>query len=235
MNATKENNERLREACAFGDLETVSSLLRGNLTDVNSQHTINGWTPLHWAAKRGYSQIVSSLLEFGADPAITTNSGETPAQLTTDRTILSILGHDVSQVATGDNSDAKLPIVPNYITYPPFPYGVSGATSTEDPLRDGTLSHRTFAWASARVFFCFGFVGLVVKIRAENEPDFIEVDLPNRRSLTFHSFVDLCCSELGISPGSVSKVRKLPNTLVRNDRDVRRLTDMQEVDFVLRR
>ena len=35
-------------------------------------------------------------------------------------------------------------------------------------------------------------------------------------------------------PQVIDRVRKLPNTLVRSDRDVRRLMDYQELELVLR-
>ena len=75
---------------------------------------------------------------------------------------------------------------------------------------------------------------LVLKVRVASceDPDFIEVDLP--RSSTFDQLVTLVCSELKVAPGSiVRKLRKLPNTLVRNDRDVRRLVNYQELEIVL--
>lgn len=42
MNASKSNEELLREASAFGDEESVRSLIEAG-TDVNSQHSLNGW------------------------------------------------------------------------------------------------------------------------------------------------------------------------------------------------
>ena len=36
-------------------------------------------------------------------------------------------------------------------------------------------------------------------------------------------------------PQVVERVRKLPNTLIRRDADVRRLTDYQELELVVRR
>jgi len=75
---------------------------------------------------------------------------------------------------------------------------------------------------------------LVLKVRVANsaEKDFIEIDIP--RQLTFNHLVTLMRSELDVDAKAVvKKVRKLPDTIVRNDRDVQRLRDYQELELVL--
>jgi len=75
---------------------------------------------------------------------------------------------------------------------------------------------------------------LVLKIRVANsdEKDFIEIDVP--RPATFDQLVALMRSELALDAKAVvRKVRKLPDTILRNDRDVRRLCDYQELELVL--
>jgi len=75
---------------------------------------------------------------------------------------------------------------------------------------------------------------IVLKVRIANfdDPDFIEVDLPS--TATFDQLVTLLRSELGIAATAVvRKVRKLPDTIVRNDRDVRRLRNYQELELIL--
>jgi hypothetical protein len=74
---------------------------------------------------------------------------------------------------------------------------------------------------------------LVVKVRCDKDDDFIEVDL-DRGCLTFNYFVDTLCAELGVDKNAVVKIRKCPNTLIRNDRDVSRLLDFQEIELVQR-
>lgn len=75
---------------------------------------------------------------------------------------------------------------------------------------------------------------LVLKIRIANsfDPDFIEVDLP-RNALNYQNLIKLCCNELDINEAQVSKIRKLPNTKIRRDKDVQRLEDFQEIEIVL--
>lgn len=74
----------------------------------------------------------------------------------------------------------------------------------------------------------------VLKARIANhaEQDFIEVDLDNI-NMTFGGLVSLLCSELSVDSKHIIKVRKLPNTIIRNDKDVRRLRDFQEIEIVL--
>ncbi|TFK04631.1 carboxy-terminal domain RNA polymerase II polypeptide A small phosphatase 2 [Platysternon megacephalum] len=165
----KELQERLREAAALGDIGEVQRLVEFGV-NVNSQNEINGWTCLHWACKRNHAQVVSYLIESGADKEILTSKGEMPAQLTSKREIRKTLGE------------------------------------------------------------------LVLKVRIQNlslrENDFIEIEL-DRQELTYKELLRVSCSELGVNPEHVEKIRKLPNTVLRKDKDVARLQDFQELELVL--
>ena len=73
---------------------------------------------------------------------------------------------------------------------------------------------------------------LKLRIAGTDEKDFIEVDL-NRKNLTFQTLVKVCCEELCIEAKNITKIRKLPNTIVRNDKDMTRLLPFQELEVVL--
>uniref|UniRef100_A0A803SVV4 Ankyrin repeat domain 40 n=1 Tax=Anolis carolinensis TaxID=28377 RepID=A0A803SVV4_ANOCA len=75
---------------------------------------------------------------------------------------------------------------------------------------------------------------LVLKVRIQNpkDNDFIEIEL-DREDLTYQGLLRVSCCELGINPEQVEKIRKLPNTCVRKDKDVTRLQDFQELELVL--
>ncbi|XP_062308663.1 ankyrin repeat domain-containing protein 40 isoform X3 [Osmerus eperlanus] len=77
---------------------------------------------------------------------------------------------------------------------------------------------------------------LVLKVRIQNpnarENDFIEVEL-DRQELTYRALLRVCCRELDLSAEHVEKIRKLPNTMLRKDKDVARLQDFQELEVVL--
>ncbi|XP_010213939.1 PREDICTED: ankyrin repeat domain-containing protein 40, partial [Tinamus guttatus] len=77
---------------------------------------------------------------------------------------------------------------------------------------------------------------LVLKVRIQNlslrENDFIEIEL-DRQELTYKELLRVSCCELGVNPEHVEKIRKLPNTVLRKDKDVARLQDFQELELVL--
>ncbi|XP_064378728.1 ankyrin repeat domain-containing protein 40-like isoform X1 [Dromaius novaehollandiae] len=325
----RELPERLREAAALGDVEEVRRLLRAG-ADINSRNEINGWTCLHWACKRNHAQVVSCLLDAGADKAVLTAKGERAAQLTSKPDIRKILGEEENECQ--EVKDLKLPIVANYLANPPFPYiytkesipdnltesqnesvstssasqcepsPCSSATQVESictptslngeddfpaldaaeqpttpsatvtapkcikpnvqngPICQPPLSHSRALFSPvaskqaipqqmngspagpAATFQPFFFTGtfpynmqeLVLKVRVQNlrDNDFIEIEL-DRQELTYQDLLRVSCCELGVNPEQVEKIRKLPNTLVRKDKDVARLQDFQELELVL--
>uniref|UniRef100_A0A8C5TV57 Ankyrin repeat domain-containing protein 40 n=1 Tax=Malurus cyaneus samueli TaxID=2593467 RepID=A0A8C5TV57_9PASS len=295
--AARELEERLREAAALGDVAEVRRLL-GAGADIDSRNEINGWTCLHWACKRNHAQVVSCLLEAGADKHILTAEGELAAQLTSKPDIRKILGADLSELP----NDLNLPIVANYLANPPFPYteesipgslaesqnesaSISSASQSPDAVvapppvptvpaataraspevpngpvcppavppgmglcspavssQAVPLQPNTSPSGSVPAFQPFFFTGtfpcnvqeLVLKVRVQNlrDNDFIEIEL-DRQELTYQDLLRVSCCELGINPEQVEKIRKLPNTLVRKDKDVARLQDFQELELVL--
>uniref|UniRef100_A0A3B4G671 Ankyrin repeat domain 40 n=1 Tax=Pundamilia nyererei TaxID=303518 RepID=A0A3B4G671_9CICH len=115
----KELQEQLREASAIGDIDEVRALVESGV-NVNSQNEINGWTCLHWACKRNHKHIVSYLLSCGADKDILTAKDELASQLTSKPEIKRLLGVEVEEVP--EVKEPELPIVPNYLSNPPFMY-----------------------------------------------------------------------------------------------------------------
>jgi len=69
---------------------------------------------------------------------------------------------------------------------------------------------------------------LVLKLRVaySTDKDFIEAEI-NRSELTYAILLEVCCSELGLNSKYVERLRKLPNTWLRKDKDVQRLKDFQ--------
>jgi len=243
---TDDISERLREAACIGDIHQVAKL-REQGADINSQNRINGWTALHWACKRNHEKVVLQLLDSGANKAITNNDGHIPAQLTTNENIKRALeGGELESV-----KPVSLPIVPNYIAHPVFPYAQKDEKGTINaqtalPPRIGDGDNRFSPYGSrrspnARESFRnipqVGYVDpdeLVLKARLANsdDRDFIEIEL-SRSDLTYTSLKDVICSELGVDQGLVAKIRKLPDTVLRKDKDVWRLVDFQEIELVL--
>ncbi|XP_009472472.1 PREDICTED: ankyrin repeat domain-containing protein 40-like [Nipponia nippon] len=300
------------------------------LTPAVGVGSLAGRTCLHWACKRNQAQVVSCLLDAGADKQILTTKGELAAQLTSKPDIRKILGEEETECQGA--KDLNLPIVANYLAHPPFPYvyaeesipdglaesqnesaSISSASRCEtspsssatqvESLRTPTsctseddfpalaappqlpapaaavaapqcvepeaetgpacqpplprsrglcspaASHRAVPLQTdgsptgpAPTFQPFFFTGtfpynmqeLVLKVRVQNlrDNDFIEIEL-DRQELTYRDLLRVSCCELGVNPDQVEKIRKLPNTLVRKDKDVARLQDFQELELVL--
>ncbi|KAF7247376.1 Ankyrin repeat domain-containing protein 40 [Varanus komodoensis] len=324
----KELQERLREAAALGDIEEVQRLVEFGVS-VNSQNEINGWTCLHWACKRNHAQVVSYLLDAGADKEILTVKEERPGQLTSKREIRKMLGVEDADELLDVKKESSLPIIPNYLANPPFPYVYTSMSSTAnstsasslngrlspsleqhnedcstslpqvqapgtamsqhekassigshgemrrekaveclEPVQNGHVCQvpvspgRTLSSPAGNkppeiqqangscagpvpTFQPFFFTGafpfssmqeLVLKVRVQNrtlkENDFIEIEL-DRQELTYKELLRVSCCELGVNPEHVEKIRKLPNTVLRKDKDVSRLQDFQELELVL--
>uniref|UniRef100_A0A8C9LAX5 Ankyrin repeat domain 40 n=1 Tax=Pavo cristatus TaxID=9049 RepID=A0A8C9LAX5_PAVCR len=82
--------------------------------------------------------------------------------------------------------------------------------------------------------FPYNMQELVLKVRVQNlrDDDFIEIEL-DRQELTYQDLLRVSCCELGVNPQHVERIRKLPNTVLRKDKDVARLQDFQELELVL--
>ncbi|KAM4797614.1 ankyrin repeat domain-containing protein 40-like [Urocitellus parryii] len=139
----KEQQERLREAAALGDIREVQKLVESRV-DVNSQNEVNGWTCLHWACKRNHGQVVLYLLQSGADKEILTTKGEMPVQLTSRREIRKIMG--VEEYDNDDDTlpqlkkESELPFVPNYLANPAFPFIYTPRAEDSAQLQNGGSS-----------------------------------------------------------------------------------------------
>ncbi|KAH3860699.1 ankyrin repeat domain-containing protein 40-like [Dreissena polymorpha] len=222
-----EKEEKLRESACTGDLDQLKRLIEYDHVNVNSKNNINGWTALHWACKRNHVNVVKYLLDHGADKDVQNTSKELPAQLTNTAEIRHILDY------SGGNKDGKpLPITPSYLKYPVFPYG-SGETDPPSGPQE-PLYHAPVVNGSIQRPPNVDPNELVLKVRVAylTDKDFIEVEL-SRSNLTYDSLMTLLTRELGVDRKLVHKIRKLPNTVLRKDKDVARLVDFQELELVL--
>ncbi|KAL8581058.1 hypothetical protein ACOMHN_012709 [Nucella lapillus] len=225
---TRELEEKLREAASIGDIEMLRNLVEVKNVDINSQNKMNGRTALHWGAKRNHPTVVQYLLSHGAVKDTTDNEGKTPGHLTTGTEVHSLLGGqgDVAQ-------PESLAITPSYLAHPPFPYSSKSdhqssafSATNGDPLsRPTIMNNHTSAPSDDELV-------LKVRVAHRQDPDFIEVELP-RDHLRYEALLNLMCAELGVDKQLVGRVRKLPNTILRKDKDVARLRDFQELELVL--
>jgi ankyrin repeat protein len=66
----------LIRASTENNLPEVSRLLSVG-ANVNAKDN-EGWTPLHWACRKGHVQVAKEILEHGADITVKDNAGRTP-------------------------------------------------------------------------------------------------------------------------------------------------------------
>jgi len=248
-----ELEEKLREASCFGDIDGVKELLAHGV-NVNAQHEINGWTALHWAAKRNHLNIVNLLCNHGADKNIPTNKGEVAAQLTGEgviKVLLNAMKGGGGQAAASANNPAsnggspapakptvkeeKLAITPNYIRNPPLAYQVDlgEARNTKSQTKERKTDKRM---KIAKHFDSDeeDIGELILKVRASGtDQDYMEIELA-KDALTLEYLIVMGCEELGLNADQVERVRKMPNTRLRRDKEVARLKDYQEIEFVLK-
>ena len=87
-----DNSEALREAASYGDLEAIRALIDSGRAEVNNRNKVNGWTALHWAAKRNHLNAVEELLAKGADKTLFTSKvGLLPAAKQVNVSLLLLL------------------------------------------------------------------------------------------------------------------------------------------------
>merc|ERR1712071_59615 len=116
MDNSRVEEEKLREAACYGDLDAVCTLIKKGV-NINSQHNINGWTPLHWAAKRNHIDIAHFLLTNGANINAESFSKEKPADLTTSPALQNLLGSPTAKKDVNEEPEAPA-IIPHYLSHP---------------------------------------------------------------------------------------------------------------------
>ena len=216
---------KLLEVCYLGDVHAVKKVVESG-ADINFANKVNKWTPLHWAVSQNHVALAKYLVEEGADREAYNDKGQTPIQLSISQDIDKLLqtpDNPIEENPTRTSQFSKEHLrekhgfVPNFIQNPQIAYSGRRVKSPNDSMR---IQSKEIC-IKARV----GEIG---------ELDFIEVDIDVERC-TFEEFKFILCRELQIDTQefSVLKVRKLPNTIVRNDRDISRLKEGFEVEFIL--
>ena len=71
-----------------------------------------------------------------------------------------------------------------------------------------------------------------IRIADQKDSDFVEVNL-SRKKLKYNELILAICSELNVKPKKIERLRKLPNTKLRKDKEIQRLRDFTELEIVL--
>lgn len=108
-----------------------------------------------------------------------------------------------------------LPIIPNYLRHPVFPYVEPSSSSTSVPSAN---DQRT----------------IILLCRIANDPtetDFVEFDFAKEpHSGSYDRLRSLICDELNLT--EIDRIRRLPCVRIRHDRDVERLKDNDMLEVV---
>ena len=141
-------NELLEASC-LGDLDKVTSIVRRG-ANINAHNPMNGWTALHWAAKRDHVAVVEFLVGRGADISLKSKNGESAAEVagaralqiltraavavTDNTTAASVVVSETPPSSRSAIEDAKATVgfVPNYLANPEFFYAHKDTTSGAD-------------------------------------------------------------------------------------------------------
>ena len=201
-------------------------------------------TSLHWACHRGHLVIIKILLQYGADVSLVTHKGETAIDLAHSREVLELIApNELLADHVPVKTTHPLPIIPHYLEHQEFPYNKRREELLNNELLIHGMEHASHCVGNKRKVMdaTQGFKklnngaddALMIKCRVagKEDDDFIEVEvtLP-----TFNNLLQSCCEELQINSDCVSKLRKLPNVIIRNDKDVVRLLPYQEIELVLK-
>ena len=120
--------------------------------------------------------------------------------------------------------------MPNFVKNPVFPYSDKSLYSFKTSTTTTTKSVE-----SNNVNVNETKNEITLKIRDAEELDFIEIDL-DLENTSFEQFKQLIYSEFEYDTKmkEIVKIRKLPNVLVRNTRDIKRFKENQEIEVIFR-
>ena len=142
MESAKLDEEKLREAACYGDLDAVKTLIMKGV-NVNAQHSINGWlvsfsmihsnfltiycnlfrTALHWAAKRNHMDVALFLVTNGADKNLESFAKEIPADLSSSPAVLNLLGSTKVRIPKEEAESSS--IIPSYLAQSNIGYKIN--------------------------------------------------------------------------------------------------------------
>jgi len=205
---------------------------------------MNGWTALHWATKSGDPNAVKYLLEQGANATIQNSKGQTPIDLATNDAIRKLFGMEPVKPDTGTNVLGTegpklyglLPLMrPEELVSQQADDGlgpshleqsqVVGKKVEQSHIEGENVGQSQIEGENVELLK----TSKVLKVKTKGAEDFIELELKEE---TFESLVKEIRQEFELNSNTnINKIRKLPNTLIRKDRDVQRLEEYQELEF----
>eukprot|EP01129_Flabellula_baltica_P001452 TRINITY_DN11345_c0_g1_i1.p1 TRINITY_DN11345_c0_g1~~TRINITY_DN11345_c0_g1_i1.p1 ORF type:complete len:238 (-),score=47.96 TRINITY_DN11345_c0_g1_i1:42-755(-) len=218
----------LSEACYVGNYNIVSKHVNRDPSLINDQNPMNGYTPLHWACKGNQNDIVSFLIQHGADQTILNSQGKQPYELASDPSVLSLFGVQENETIQNLNTTSTLSgvkpmrdaVISNYqsdnqtaVNRDPFPK--QSVISPSKPIKPDPKSLNLPVREVKPLLD-----GIVLRAKITGDPYFIEFLFKESK---FSDLQEKLKTELDIHDNF--RIVKFPDTLVRNDWDVSRLID----------
>uniref|UniRef100_A0A1I7X0Q8 ANK_REP_REGION domain-containing protein n=1 Tax=Heterorhabditis bacteriophora TaxID=37862 RepID=A0A1I7X0Q8_HETBA len=233
------------EQCMIGDEWKVKAMLRNNNVDISYHHPMNGWTALHWAARRGHEAICLILLQAGFSREARDLNNKTPWEVCSlaKQTVREILRPESVQKemlestpndSHGNGTDSiRSDFVPSFIQHPPFPY--SGGVSSFDygPHVRSTPS----APSNSSLYYSYGRRDSINKTRfllvrtscGEGKEAFKRITLPGGSTVEQLKKT----IEKAMKGGRVKKILTLPDmVLIEDDSQIACLTECQKIHVI---
>jgi hypothetical protein len=178
--------------------------------------------------------IFQVLLNHGAKIDVLSNDNKTPVDVATNNQIKSMLGRcSTDQDGSADIQNAnQSTFVPNYLQYPAIGHTVDLGVLEQQCEVKSQIPAETVQAAVTSVILDSRVRILKIRVASLKDLDFIEIDLPQKMT-RYNDLLEAICKELNVEPAKVERIRKLPNTRLRRDIEVTRLTDYTELELVL--
>lgn len=235
MDQEYQKNEKFRELCYIGDMQLIKNFHKSNQPDLNSQNKINGWTSLHWACSRNNVELIEYLSEHGASKEIKNKDGKSPFEYIKVTNMQNDSEINASNFKNREITN-QTSLIPNFIKNPQFHY-VDKSLYDNEPINHSSElksvknisdTSKNQDWKATK----FSQEMITVRIRSNFDQDFIEIDI-DKQNLDFEVFKKMCLNELIDMNDNlkIEKIRKLPNILIRNTNDIKRLKNEQEIEF----
>jgi len=250
----------IREAAFIGDVEALVKIV-GDGVDVNEVNSINGWTPLHCAVKGGNKKAVEFLLSKGALGNTKNKEGKTPQEYAANQEIAAIFG--ISGTVVPSSPEKKHLQSPEHTTKTPGQSVPQQHSSVQlemllEDLRRVQLQQNTLLQQLLNQIHSPTSLGhhqeIIIRAKLEEDACFVEFPLslktyqnlhkqlqihllsPPSHSTTNTTNNDTGYPKLFNETKEISAIVKYPmKVLVRNDWDVNRLKNEEEIVVMVKK
>ena len=198
---------------------------------------------INYLSKLANKILLQILLANGAKKNLKNNDDKTAGEVTSDMAIKQLLTEEIpmeEKMTKALSSNPNLTLeefVPNYLKIPSANQNLilnERSLNKDDIYQElKKIEVKQNNPCSNVPMSDTGCEVKILKIRVANgDPDFIETDL-FEVDQTYQNLLVLLCLELNVPMEKVERIRKLPNTKLRRDIDVKRLHNYSELELEL--